>query len=150
MGLHKILKIVAGVLGIAAIIFLVMIITKGDDVIKAAALEGDTSAVDPMAYVAYITLAVILLFVLVFVLKNLFSNPATLKNTLKNVGAFVVLFLIAYFALAKGVETPLRDGKVLSEGGSKLVGAGLYLFYLLVLVAVGLMLFNGVKRMLNK
>ena len=150
MGLHKILKIVAGVLGIAGIIFLVMIITKGDEAIKAAAASGDTSSVDPMAYIAYITLFIVLLFVAFFVFKNLFSNTATLKNTLINVGAFLLLFLIAYFVFAEGVETPMRDGKMLSEGGSKMVGAGLYLFYILIILAAGLMLLSGVKKMVKK
>ena len=150
MGLHKILKIVAGVLGLAGIIFLVTIISKGDDAIKAAAAGGDTSAVDPMAYVAYITLFIILIVVLFFVLTGLFSNTATLKKTLVNVGSFLLLFAIAYFVFANGVETPMRDGKVLSEGGSKMVGAGLYLFYILIFTAAASMLFFGLKKMLKR
>ena len=146
MNLHKILKIVVGLLGAAGIIFLIMIISKGDVAIKG----GDDGVVDNMSYVAYITLGVILFFVVVFVLKNLFSNPATLKKTLVNVGAFLVLFLIAYFGFAKGVETPMRDEKVLSASGSQWVGAGLYLFYFLILIAAGLMLLSGVKKMINK
>ena len=66
------------------------------------------------------------------------------------VGAFLLLALICYFAFATGVETPLRDGEMLSANGSKMVGAGLYMFYFLVLIAGGAMLFSGVKKMLNK
>ena len=150
MTFHKIIRIVAGILGLLGIIFLVTIISKGDDAIKAAAAGGDTSAVDPMAFVAYATLFVILLFVLLFVLQSLFTNTATLKKTLINVGAFVLLFLIAYFAFAQGVETPLRDGDVLSEGGSKLVGAGLYLFYFLIVIAAVLMVFSGAGKVLKR
>ena len=36
---------------------------------------------------------------------------------------FLGVFIIA-FLLSKGVETPMRDGKVLSALGSKLVGVG--------------------------
>ncbi|WP_250435368.1 hypothetical protein [Hanstruepera flava] len=150
MNLHKILKIVAAVLGLAGIIFLIRIINEGDEAIKAAAEMGDTAIVEPMAIVAYIIMGITLLFVLVFVLKNLFTNTATLKNTLVGVGAFVILALICYFAFAQGVETPLRDGEVLSANGSKMVGAGLYMFYFLVLIAGGAMLFSGVKKMMNK
>ena len=87
--------------------------------------------------------------VLVFSIKQMFTNAATLKKTLTNVGAFLLLALIAYFGFAKGVETPLRDGEVLTAGNSQLVGAGLYLFYFLVFIAVGIMLFTGIKKMIK-
>ncbi|MBT8268219.1 MAG: hypothetical protein KJN59_03265 [Bacteroidia bacterium] len=150
MNFHKIIRIVAGLLGLAGIIFLVMLISKGDDAIKSAAAAGDTSTVDPMAFVAYITLALILFFVLFFVLKALFTNTATLKKTLVNVGAFLLLFLIAYFVFAQGVETPMRDGELLSASGSKMVGAGLYLFYFLIVIAAVLMVFSGAGKFLKK
>jgi hypothetical protein len=44
----------------------------------------------------------------------------------------------------------LKDGSMLSVSQSKLVGAGLYLFYALAFVAGGTMLFFGVKKSLNK
>lgn len=150
MNFHKIIRIVAGLLGLAGIIFLVMLISKGDEAIKSAAAAGDTSTVDPMAFVAYITLALILFFVLFFVLKALFTNTATLKKTLINVGAFLLLFLIAYFVFAQGVETPMRDGEVLSAGGSKMVGAGLYLFYFLIVIAALLMVLSGTGKYLKR
>jgi len=150
MNLHKIIRIVAGVLGLAGVLFLVMIISKGDDAVKAAAAGGDTSSVDPMAYVAYITLFVILFFVVWFVLQDLFKHTSKLKKTLVNAGAFLILFLIAYFVFANGVETPLRDGKILSEGSSKMVGAGLYLFYFLIVIAALLMLLSGTRKMIKK
>jgi hypothetical protein len=62
---------------------------------------------------------------------------------------FALLALVCYFGLAKGVETPLKDGGTLSESGSKLLGAGLYLFYALILVAGGSMLFFGIKKMIK-
>jgi hypothetical protein len=61
----------------------------------------------------------------------------------------VLLAAIAHFGFANGVETPLRDGEVLSASGSKWVGTGLYLFYFLVLIAAGIMLFTGVKKMIK-
>ena len=100
-------------------------------------------------YIAYIVLGVIAVLVLLFSLKNMFTNAATLKKTLINVGAFVLLAAIAHFGFANGVETPLRDGEVLSANGSKWVGTGLYLFYFLVIIAAGIMLFTGVKKMIK-
>jgi hypothetical protein len=44
----------------------------------------------------------------------------------------------------------LKDGSVLTVSQSKLVGAGLYLFYFLSVIAAGTMLYFGVKKSLNK
>jgi len=143
--MNKIVKIVAGVIGVIAIFFLVRIIGAGDDAIENdLALQG--SLVSPFMYIAYIVLAITVAIVALFSLKNIVTRPKVLMATLKNVGAFVVLAAIAYFGFASGVETPMKDGEVLSEGGSKLVGAGLYLFYFLLIAAVGLMLYTGVKK----
>ena len=149
MGLHKIIKIAAAALSILGIVFLIMIISKGDDAIKAMAEQGEASGVDYMSYIAYVVLGIVLTFVIIFVLKNMFSNKETLMSTIKGVGSFVVLALICYFAFAKGVETPLRDGEVLSASDDKLVGAGLYMFYALALIACGTMLFFGLKKMIK-
>ena len=149
MSLHKIFKIIAYLLGIAGIITLVMLISKGDEAIKEAAAMGDTTAVDPIAFIAYIILFLVLFFVVVFVLKNTFTSGKSLKGTLIGLGAFALVALISYFGFAEGVETPLRDGKMLSANGSKMVGAGLYMFYFLVLIAGGTMLVYGVKKMIK-
>lgn len=137
MGLHKILKIVALVLALVGIIFGIMIIS------------GNVAQIDNMMYVAYAVFIIALIFVVLFTIKNIFSNPETLKGTLMGVGAFAVVALLCYFVLANGVETPLRDGEVLSANGSKLVGAGLYMFYALVIIACGTMLFSGIKKMIK-
>ncbi|MBT7850789.1 MAG: hypothetical protein HN714_04640 [Formosa sp.] len=100
-------------------------------------------------YVSYIVLAIAVLIVLVFSVLNLVSNTEGLKNTLTGVAAFVVLGLLCYFGFANGVETPLKNGDMLSASGSKLVGAGLYLFYFLAVIAGGIMLGFGIKKMVK-
>ncbi|HAV53631.1 MAG TPA: hypothetical protein DCX41_01680, partial [Aequorivita sp.] len=79
MALHKILKIIALLLGVAGVIFLAMIIAKGDEAVSATG-EG----VDGFLYVAYITFAITIVFVLFFVLKGIFAG--NIKNTLISVG----------------------------------------------------------------
>jgi hypothetical protein len=142
MGLHKILRIVALILSIAGIIFLAMIVSKGDDVVKQTG-EG----LDGFLYVAYLTLAIVLFFVVVFVLKGLMAGD--IKKTLIVVGAFLAIVIISY-VLAEGVETEMRDGEILSANGSKWVSAGLYVFYILGVVAIGSMVLSGVKKLISK
>lgn len=149
--MHKILKILVALLGLAGIIFLVRIIAKGDEEIKAAAEAGDSAIVDPMAFVAYIMLGLILAFVVFFVLKNLFTNTANLKNTLIGVGAFVLVLAIAYFASGgDATQYKLQDGGFASDGTSQMVGAGLVAFYILLAVAAVSMLFAGAKKIISK
>ena len=52
--------------------------------------------------------------------------------------------------MAEGVETPMKDGEVLSASGSKLVGTGIYAFYFLAAIAVGMMALSGVKKLIGK
>ncbi|MDT0557782.1 hypothetical protein RM697_03940 [Ichthyenterobacterium sp. W332] len=152
MGLHKIFKIIAALLGVVGIICLIRIISEGDDAIKDAAAAGDTALVEPFAIIAYIILGLVLLLVLGFVLKNLFANPKSLKSTLIGVGLFAAVLLISY--MVSGGDTRQyalgEEGMFASEGQSQMVGAGLVAFYVLIFGAVGAMIFSGVKKMISK
>ena len=138
MGLHKILKIVGLVLSLIGVYFLAMIILKGDDAI----IESGTG-IDGFLYTAYIIFALVVVAVVIFGLKGLFSG--NIKNTLITLGAFVVVIAISY-AMADDTPMMLKDGDMLSESGSKWVGAGLYTFYLLGIIAIGSMFISGFKR----
>jgi hypothetical protein len=146
MDLQKLLKIVAIVIGVISIFFLGSILSSGDEAIKAGESSG---TVNIFMYVSYAVLALTLLIVLLFTVLNLVSNTSGFKNTLIGIVAFVVLSLICYFGFANGVESPLKDGNMLSEKGSKLIGAGLYLFYFLALIAGVIMLGFGIKKMVK-
>ena len=148
--MHKILKIVVAIISLLGIVSLIRIISKGDEAIDAAALEGDTAIIDPMAWAAYIMLGLVLAFVIFFVLKNLFTNTAGLKNTLIGIGAFAAVLIIAY--LVSGGDTreyKLEDGFA-TQGQSHMVGAGLVAFYILLAVAAITMIFSGVKKIISK
>jgi hypothetical protein len=134
MGLHKILRIVVLILALAGIVALAMVLINGN-------------GLDAQLYIAYITLALIVFIVLVYVLKETFSG--NLKKTLMSIGAFLLVVIIAY-VLSNGVETEMRDGEMLSANGSKWVGTGLHTFYILALVAIGSMIYSGIKKATSK
>jgi hypothetical protein len=145
MNIQKITTIVALILGVLGLIFQVTILSKGDDVIEMNGLAGDFSAVSPMITLALFILGAVVLITLVSSFAALASNPAKLKKAGISVAAFLVVVLIS-FLFSEGVETPLKDGEVLSASGSRWVGTGLRTFYILAVVAVGAMVFSGVKR----
>ena len=148
MDIQKITKIVALVLGVLGLIFQVTILLKGDDAIELNSYAGDFSSVSPMITLAIIILIIVVAITLVSSLATLASNPEKLKKALLSVAAFVLVVLLS-FLLSDGAETPLKDGEVLSAFGSRLVGTGLRTFYFLALIAIGSMLFSGVKRFIK-
>ena len=135
MNLYKGTYYTAGILSLIGIILVGLII------------NGSIGQIGILLWIAYIILALIISFVLFFTLKNISSNKALLVSTSKVVGIFLVTALICYFALSTGEETPLRDGNILSESGSRLVSAGLFMFYALMVAATCIMIFFGVKNM---
>lgn len=141
--MYKILKIVAAALGLLGIVFLIRIISVGD----AAIMAGDDGSVDPIAYVAYVILAITLVFVLYFVFKNLFTHTASLKSTLMGAGAFLGVLVISYIVSGGDTTVYKYNGLVTSAGESQLVGAGLVSFYILLLAAAVTMLLFGIKKM---
>ena len=80
---------------------------------------------------------------------GLFSNKDKLKKAGISIGSFLAVIILA-FILSEGVETPMQDGKVLSAAGSRWVETGIRTFYLLTLIAVGIMIFNSVRKLIKK
>jgi len=145
MDIQKITKYVVLALGVIGLVLQFIILRKGDDAIEMAGLAGDFSSVSPMIGLALLILVVTVLITLVSSFANLASNAAKLKKAGISVAAFAAVVLLS-FLLSEGVETPMKDGEVLSAAGSRWVGAGLRTFYILAVVAIGAMLYSGVKR----
>ncbi|MGV6829038.1 MAG: hypothetical protein ACWA45_06535 [Flavobacteriales bacterium] len=143
MGLYKILKIVSIVLSVLGAVFLAIIISKGDETVIATG-EG----IENYMYIAYITFAIALLLVIIFVLKGVFAGD--IKKTLLTVGLFLAVIIISYVLADGSTEgLPLVDKKTISESASKWAGTGLYAFYILLIGAIGSMVFSGIKKINN-
>jgi hypothetical protein len=114
-----------------------------------AAASGNYGAITPIIILSQIILLIAIIVTLTFSLRAIAKDKAKMKNALKSAGLFLVVVIIA-FVLSSGVETPMRDGKVLSALSSKLVGTGIRVFYILSIIAIGLMVFPGIKNSLKK
>ena len=149
MNIKKITNIVSIIIGVLAIVFLILIISKGDDNIEMDAMNGDYGFVSALIYLAFAVLAIVVLSTLVFSLMNLVSDKAKMKKASISIGSFILVIIISYI-FSDGVETPMEDGKVLSETGSRLVETGIRSFYLLTLIAGGIMIYNSVIKLFKK
>ena len=149
MKLENIIKIVCAVLGLLGVIFLFRILATGDDEIKMAASMGDFSLISPLISLSMFILFITVVVTIIFSLINLASNPGKLKKSMIFIGFLIFVIGIAY-ASSTGVETPMKDGKVLSASGSKWVGTGIRVFYILASVAVLSMIAFGARNIIKK
>ena len=149
MNIQKITNILAIGLGILGLIFLVLIISAGDDKIEMDAMNGDYGFVAAIIYLAFLVLGIVVLSTVVFSVMNLVSDKSKLKKAGISIGSFLLVIIIA-FVLSEGVETPMQDGKVLSASESRWVETGIRTFYLLTLIAGGIMIYNSAANMFKK
>ncbi len=150
MGLYKILKIIAIVLSVAGIAFFAMIWSAGDKSIVETLAGGENVAtIDWLLYVAYIMLAIVVVFVLVFSIQGIFAG--NIKKTLITVAAFLGVVVIAY-VMSTGTDAgnlPTVDGKHITESASHWVGTGLKAFYILIVLAIASMIWSSVRKFSN-
>ena len=130
---YNVLKYTALGLSLLGILFVLLI------------LSDYLFGIDMILYNAYVVLFIIVSSVLYFGIKNMIGNKSNLMNTLKVIGSFLALFVVC-FLIASGEETLMREGKILSATSSKFIGAALFMFYSLILIASGAMLFFGFKN----
>lgn len=147
--MNKIVKIALAVFGAAAAILWTQL--PGTDMPVGEAVES--GAVHWMFMIMYLLLGIAVVASLLFTLKHMASNPQSLKKTVIIIGALLVVVGLSY-ALAKGddgtVETMASRGVATTESVVKNIGTGLNVFFLLVIIAVGSMLWGGMKSAFRK
>ena len=149
MNFQKIINLSVVVLAVSALGVLGVIIGQGDEYIEMSAMQGNFGAVAVMINLALLVLLVTIAMTLVFSLKNLVSEKSKMKKAGISIGSFLLVFMVA-FLLSSGVETPMQDGQTLSVMQSRLVESGIRTFYLLTLIAGGIMLYFSVSKYFKK
>lgn len=147
--MHKIVKIALIVVGLIGAILWFML----PDSKMPAPEAAQSGAMGAMFGLTYLLFAIAIIASLGFTLIHMFSNPQGLKKTLFAVGGFAIVAVIAY-VLASGSDVSVSEmaskGLTTTEGTIKTIGMGLNLFFILTVVAIGLMLVPGIKKMFGK
>jgi hypothetical protein len=148
--MYKIVKIALVVLSVIGLILLFLM--PNSDMPKAE--QMGSGSIDAMHWLAYILLFIAAGATLVFGLKNMISTPGGLKKSLMGIGGLLVVLAIAY-GLSSGtdvsVEDMLRVNNIeTTEGVVKSVGAGINMFGLLLLVAVGVIAWGAIRKATGK
>jgi hypothetical protein len=105
----------------------------------------DGGLISPMITLSIVVLLIAIAFVLYYTVKNLASQKGSeLKKTFIGVGAFLAVMVISF--IVADSEPLTVGGEEFSSTTSRLVSTGLNAFYILALVAIGLMFFTGYNR----
>lgn len=108
----------------------------------------DNSTGNGMIIAGEILVVVTAAVALFFGLKNLATNPQALKKSLISLAVFAIVGILSYVAAG---ESPLEVGDItITASTSKLVGAGIYMFYFLAMIAILAMVGFTIKKSLNK
>ena len=104
------------------------------------------NGIDIGLYVAYFLFFIALGAAIIFPLLSLVKHPKSLGKSGLGVGGLVVLFGIAY-ALSGGELSPKWAGLgVTTEFNSKMIGAGLTMFYFVIIIAIIAMIYSEISK----
>jgi len=139
MNLNRILTIVIAIIAVVAAVMYISIFRADVD-------AGETGSIDGMLQFGKILVIITALIALFFALKNIATDPQKLKKSLISLVIFGILAAVAYAMAGSAIPTGLDDEIVINEGTSKMVGAGIYLFYFLSAIAILAMVVFGIKK----
>ena len=145
MNISKIVGIIAAVLAVVGVILYALM----------GASDSDTpSQISPMLQLAYVMIAIAAIAAILFGLISIFTG-GNIKKTLIMLGVLAAVVALG-FGLASSSPDMIQKFADLpqpidvTEATSKRVGAGLRIFYILAIIAIGSMLWGGVKRVLSR
>ena len=144
--MYKIVKIVLAVIGLIGVILWFQL--PSGDVPATEAIES--GSMHFMFVITYILMAIAVIASLAFSLIHLFANPKSLKKTLYVIVGFLIVVAISY-ALATGTDVSIEEmagrGIATTESTIKRIGMGLNMFFILTIIAVGAMIWGGLRKM---
>lgn len=99
-------------------------------------------------YISYVAFFIAAGAAIVFPLLNAIKNPASLGKSLIGIIGVVVLFIVAY--LVSGDEVTSKYAALgVDASGSKIIGAGLTLFYFVLVLSIIGVVYSEINKALK-
>jgi len=148
--MYKIVKI--GLIVISVVAFVLLFFMPDKDMPIADAMQS--GGMNAMFILAYLLLGVAVVATVVFGLKNMISTPGGLKKSLFGIVGLLIILGIAY-GLSSGTDVSIEgmlnnNNIVTDEGEIKQVGAGINMFFIMLLVTVGVIAWGALKKATSK
>ena len=129
-------------------------ITEASDLAKNPELfKIAEPAITPLYALLLVVFAIVLVVTLISIVNSLASRPGAFKKVVIPSAIFIAIVVVSYlFAKEenqKFIEPFLEKGQDVTLATTKKVGAGLIAFYILVVMAIGSMVWSGIKKLVN-
>ena len=99
-------------------------------------------------YIFYVLLFIAVAAAMFFPLLAAIKSPSTLGKSAIGIGGMIVLFVVAY--LMSGSEVNLKSAAMGITGPvSKLIGAGLIMFYITLVLAILALIYSEISKALK-
>lgn len=105
-------------------------------------------SIDLGLYITYVLFGLAAIAAIVLPAINLAKSPAGLVKSLMGIGGLAVLFVVAY-ALSGDEVSAKAASFGISPASSKMIGAGLVLFYLVLLISIIGLIFSEINKALK-
>jgi hypothetical protein len=105
-------------------------------------------SIDIGLYISFVLLAVAAASSVVMPLLHAIKHPAGMVKSLFGIGGLVVLFILAY-SLSGSELSAKAVALGVDASGSKMIGAGLILFYLVFLISVVGVIYSEISKALK-
>jgi len=141
---NKTLKLIRSglvlVIALIALFFFIKVFLNSDDTMN----DALNSAMNGMLYFTYIVLAAAALMAVFIWFAEMFSHPKKLVEFLISAGLFLLVVLVAKFALASNSPVKYNENLQINANTSNWIDTGLYTFYILAVIAIIAMILSPI------
>jgi hypothetical protein len=99
-------------------------------------------------YIFYVLLFIAVAAAIIFPLINSIKEPSTLGKSAIGIVSIVVLFVVSYAVSGSGVNLKAAAAGI-TESVSKLIGAGLIMFYITLFGAILVLIYSEISKALK-
>ena len=100
-------------------------------------------------YISYLLLVLAAITAVVFPILDSIKNPKEVAKSGISVVGLAVLFIVSYLLSGSEITAKYMIGGVTTEFTSKMIGAGLIMFYFVLFLSIAAMIYSEISKALK-
>lgn len=100
-------------------------------------------------YISYILLFLAAITAVVFPILDVIKNPKEIAKSGISVAGLAILFVLSYVLSGSEITAKYIIGGVTTEFTSKMIGAGLIMFYFVLFLSIAAMIYSEISKALK-